>query len=65
MGNERGTINVSVVNIYREATYRSEIINQGLMGESIIIEKKGKDFSKIFFLMDMKGGLVIINGYPS
>jgi cell wall-associated NlpC family hydrolase len=47
MGNEKGRINVSVANMYREATYRSEVINQGLLGELIKIEKKDKDFSLI------------------
>jgi len=47
MGNERGKINVSVANMYREATYRSEVVNQGLLGESIIIKNKEKDFSQI------------------
>lgn len=47
MGNETGQINVSVANMYREASYKSEVVNQGLLGESIIIEKKEKDFSLI------------------
>jgi len=47
MGNIKGRINVGVSNIYREATYRSEIVNQGLIGESITVEKKEKDFSLI------------------
>ena len=47
MSNETGQINVSVANMYREASYKSEIVNQGLLGESIIIEKNEKDFSLI------------------
>jgi SH3-like domain-containing protein len=47
MENVRGKINVSVANMYREGTYRSEVVNQGLLGEPIIIEKKEKEFSQI------------------
>jgi len=47
MGNEKGKINVSVANMYREATYKSEIINQGLLGELFTIEETEKDFSLI------------------
>lgn len=42
-----GKINVSVANMYREATYGSEIVNQGLLGESITIENRTKDFTEI------------------
>jgi SH3-like domain-containing protein len=47
MGKERGRINVSVSNMYREASYQSEVVNQGILGESIIIETKERDFSLI------------------
>jgi len=47
MEDEKGKINVSVANIYDEANFKSEVVNQGLLGESITIEKKGKDFSLI------------------
>jgi len=47
MKNKKGRINVSVANIYREATYGSEVVNQGLLGELITVEKKDKDFSQI------------------
>ena len=42
-----GKINVSVANMYREATYGSEIVNQGLLGESITVENRTKDFTEI------------------
>jgi len=42
-----GRINVSVANIYREATYGSEVVNQGLLGELITVEDRKKDFSQI------------------
>jgi hypothetical protein len=47
MGYEIGRINVSVANMYREATYSSEVVNQGLLGELIIVQKKDKNFSQI------------------
>jgi cell wall-associated NlpC family hydrolase len=47
MSEIRGAINVSVANLYREATYGSEIINQGLLGELITVEDSMKDFSQI------------------
>jgi hypothetical protein len=47
MKNEKGKINVSVANLYSRANFKSEIVNQGLLGESITIKKKGKDFSLI------------------
>lgn len=55
MGNDRGKINVSVSNLYREANYQSEIINQGLLGESIIIDKKEEGFSRIMLPDGYKG----------
>ena len=42
-----GRINVSVANVYRESTYGSEVVNQGLFGEVITVEERNKDFSKI------------------
>jgi cell wall-associated NlpC family hydrolase len=42
-----GRINVSVANLYREATYGSEIINQGLLGERVSVEDSSKDFSQV------------------
>lgn len=42
-----GRINVSVANLYREPSYRSEILNQGLLGELISIEDSKEDFAQI------------------
>ena len=57
MSNQKGRINVSVANLYRESTYRSEIVNQGLLGELISIKKKDKDFSQVEFIDGYSGWL--------
>ena len=41
------TINVSVSSHYRDATYSSEIISQGILGESVAVIERGDIFSKI------------------
>jgi cell wall-associated NlpC family hydrolase len=50
-----GRINVSVANLYREATYGSEIINQGLLGELVSVENSTKDFSQIILQDGYRG----------
>lgn len=45
MDQKEGIINVSVANIYREATYKSEIVTQGLLGERLKIIQPSGDFS--------------------
>jgi SH3-like domain-containing protein len=55
MVEEKGRINVSVANIYREASYGSEIINQGLLGELISVKTSEKDFSRITLLDGYRG----------
>jgi hypothetical protein len=47
MSDNHGKINVSVANLYSEANYRSEVINQGLLGEQISIENRLENFTKI------------------
>jgi SH3-like domain-containing protein len=47
MSDLTGRVNVSVANIYREATYGSEVVNQGLLGELISVEVRKKDFAQI------------------
>jgi hypothetical protein len=47
MAAAKGQINVSVANVYRESSYRSEIITQGLLGEAIAILDQDGTFSKI------------------
>jgi SH3-like domain-containing protein len=53
--NQLGRINVSVANIYREASYSSEIVNQGLLGELITVKIKEKNFSQIELLDGYEG----------
>jgi cell wall-associated NlpC family hydrolase len=55
MGNEKGRINVSVANMYREGNYWSEVVNQGLLGESITVKKKDKYFSQIMLADGYQG----------
>ena len=40
-----GRINVSVANMYADATYQSEVISQALLGETINIQDQDGDFS--------------------
>ena len=40
-----GRINVSTANIYADATYRSEVVSQGLLGESLHIVETKDDFA--------------------
>ena len=47
MKNVTGRINVSVANLYREPSYGSEIINQGLLGEPLSIDNREEDFTYI------------------
>lgn len=47
MNIRKGKINVSVANIYRESTYRSEVISQALLGEEIEIIKRKNDFTLV------------------
>ncbi len=55
MSEDRGIINVSVANLYRDATYGSEIINQGLLGELVLVEDSKKDFAQITLQDGYKG----------
>ncbi len=41
------TINVSVSNLYREPTFSSEIVSQGILGEPVEILDRGDVFAKI------------------
>jgi cell wall-associated NlpC family hydrolase len=51
---DKAIINVSVANIYREASYRSEVITQGLLNERVDVIERDNDFSKI----------ILPDGYP-
>ena len=44
---KKGRVNVSVANLYKEGTYHSEIVSQGLLGEELLIQREEKDFSLI------------------
>lgn len=44
---EKGCINVSVANLYRESTWESEIVTQGLLGETVDILEYGTEFTRI------------------
>jgi hypothetical protein len=44
---ETGRVNVSVANLYREASYQSETVSQALLAEKFIIEARQKNYSKI------------------
>ncbi len=45
--NPKAIINVSVSSHYREATYASEVISQGILGEPVVIIEPGPLFTKI------------------
>ena len=47
LGVTSGCVNVSVANLYQEATYHSEIVSQALLGENVLIKQNEKDFSRI------------------
>ncbi len=47
MAHEKGSINVSVANLYKNSCYESEIITQGLLGEDVQILQNKNDFIKI------------------
>jgi hypothetical protein len=47
MHQNEGHVNVSVANLYRDAAYGSEVISQALLGETIIVLKKEKNFSRV------------------
>ncbi len=42
-----GTINVSVSNQYRDPSYSSEVITQGILGEKVAILEQGTSFTKV------------------
>lgn len=47
MKSKKGCINVSVANIFKKSTYKSEIVTQGLLGEEVDILANENDFIKI------------------
>ncbi len=47
MKHKKGCINVSVANLYREPAHESEIITQGLLGETVDMLEYGTEFTRI------------------
>ncbi len=47
MTGQEGMVNVSVANIYRNASYQSEVVTQALLTEKIVVSKSDNNFSLV------------------